>query len=142
MRTRSKLAVLSGVVMVAGGLVTGATAASASTAAAASPCGSGYGRVGVYAIPKTGARKGTLEVYYSSKTGKNCALAYGYGATYNHKTYKSVLISVSDGTRADHDYGQFSRYAGPVYVSAPHKCIDVSGWIVGTKRVLSRVHCS
>ncbi|RSM98092.1 hypothetical protein DMB42_44560 [Nonomuraea sp. WAC 01424] len=50
--------------------------AGAAPAGAAGPCGSGYSRVGVYdiGVQKYGYRTGILEVYYSSSTGKNCAL--------------------------------------------------------------------
>ncbi|MER6951114.1 hypothetical protein ABT294_44590 [Nonomuraea sp. NPDC000554] len=141
MHTRSKLAVLASAVMVSGWLVASAAPAGATSTAMAGPCGSGYNRVGVYAIPKSGPRTGTLEVYYNSGTGKNCALAYGYGSTAGKKTYKSVTIGVSSGTQADHDYGQFAQYAGPVYTSARNKCINVSGWIGKTHRDLTKVHC-
>ncbi|AWS44251.1 hypothetical protein [Streptosporangium sp. 'caverna'] len=136
MHTRSKLAILAGVAMISTGLVAGATPAGAT-----GPCGSGYSQVGSYPIPKTGPQKGTLKVYYSSRSGKNCALAYGYGATYGKATYKSVTIGLTAGTRAEHDYGNYKLYAGPIYLAAAHKCIEVSGFIGTANRVLSKVHC-
>lgn len=117
--------------------------AGAAPAGATGPCGSSYSRVGVYAISRgDGTRTGTLEVYYSSSTGKNCALTYGYGAYADTKSWKRVTISRGDGSGEDTDAGQYKTYAGPVYVSAPGQCIDVAGtvpdWVT---RELNNVHC-
>ncbi|MEU1392786.1 MULTISPECIES: spore-associated protein A [unclassified Nonomuraea] len=140
MRTR-KLATL-----LAGAALTAATtlAATATPAAAAGPCGSGYTRVGVYniGIEKYGYRTGILEVYYSSGTGKNCALTYGDGPYANTTSWKGVVISRGDGSGKDSDAGNYQYYAGPVYVSAAGQCIDVEGispsW---TSVKLDNVHC-
>lgn len=78
MRTRKLGTLMAGAVLASTALVAGAA-----PAGAAGPCGSSYSRIGVYRIPESGTRTGTLEVYYSSSTGKNCALAYGYGSTAN-----------------------------------------------------------
>jgi hypothetical protein len=137
MRSRDTLAILASTVMISAGLVAVATPAGAS-----GPCGSGYSRVGTYAIPKTGKRTGTLQIYYNSGSGKNCALAYGYGATYGKNTYKMAAISVSGGSRwIGYESGTYKYYAGPVYVSARHKCIDINGWVGSVGRVERRVHC-
>ncbi|MGP3918045.1 hypothetical protein [Nonomuraea sp. 10N515B] len=138
MRTRKLATLLAGAALAASTtLVAGATPASA-----AGPCGSSYSRVGVYAIPQSGTRTGTLEVYYSSSTGKNCALAYGYGSTYGATTWKGVSISRADGSGYDPDADYYQYYAGPVYVSAPGQCIDVTGTVVAGKVTeLNNVHC-
>jgi hypothetical protein len=112
-------------------------------ASATGPCGSSYTRVGVYAIPSSGTRTGTLEVYYSSSTGKNCALAYGYGSYYGTKTWKGVSISRADGSGEDVDGDYYEYYAGPVYISAPGQCIDVLASIPAWNDTkLNNVHCS
>ncbi|WP_329089483.1 MULTISPECIES: hypothetical protein [unclassified Streptosporangium] len=138
MRTRSKIATLAGAaVLVSTWLVSGATPASA-----AGPCGGGYNRVGVYPIPAGGARTGTLEVYYNSSSGKNCALAYGYGRYAGSKNRKQVAISLSGKTSwADADNGLFVHYAGPVYVSARGKCISLRGQVASGVRQLYKAHC-
>lgn len=139
MRTRGKLATfLAGATLASTVLVAGATPAGAT-----GPCGSSYSRVGVYAISRgDGTRTGTLEVYYSSSTGKNCALTYGYGAYANTTSWKRVTISRGDGSGEDTNAGHFKYYAGPVYVSAAGQCIDVAGtvpdWVT---RELNNVHC-
>ncbi|MGN9840137.1 hypothetical protein ACTMTI_18635 [Nonomuraea sp. H19] len=140
MRFRSKLAGLAGMALAV-------TALAAPAEAAATVCGSSYTKVGSYAIPQTGTRVGTLEVYYSSSTGKNCALAVGYGSTYGVKNTKAVYIGLAGPgvPWADDNSGSFEYYAGPVYVSAPGKCIAVQGVIFKGSthytRHLDSVHC-
>ncbi|MFD1544931.1 hypothetical protein [Nonomuraea guangzhouensis] len=81
-------------------------------------------------------------MYYSSSTGKNCALTYGYGAYANTTSWKSVKISRGDGSGEQKNGGQYTYYAGPVYVSAPDQCIDVAGAVPDGKTLkLNNVHC-
>ncbi|NJP92895.1 serine/threonine protein kinase [Nonomuraea sp. FMUSA5-5] len=140
MRTRKPATLLAGAVLV----TTTTLAAVATPASAAGPCGSSYSRVGVYSIgvEKYGYRTGILEVYYSSSTGKNCAITYGDGPYANTTSWKGVVISRGDGSGEDSDAGNYKYYAGPVYVSAPGQCIDVEGispsW---TSVKLNNVHC-
>ncbi|MEV4896331.1 hypothetical protein AB0K48_43910 [Nonomuraea sp. NPDC055795] len=83
-------------------------------AGAAGPRGSGYSRVGVYAIGHDdGTRTGTLEVHYSSGAGKNCALTYGYGAYANTMSWKRVSISRADGSRDHTDAGYYTHSPVP-----------------------------
>ncbi|MEV6041602.1 spore-associated protein A [Nonomuraea sp. NPDC052116] len=133
----SKLAAVMGSVLIAGGLLTGLAA----PASATGPCGSGYNRVGVYAIPESGTRVGTLEVYYNSSSGKNCALTYGYGSTAGTTTFKGVSIRLSGSYQGETEGGNYVYYAGPVYTSAPGKCIDVQGSVKNAKRWVGSVHC-
>lgn len=115
----------------------------AAPAGAAGPCGSSYSRIGVYSVSKgDGTRTGTLEVHYSSSTGKNCALTYGYGPYANTTSWKRVTISRGDGSGENTDAGRYTTYAGPVYVSAPGQCIDVAGTVPDyVTRNLNNVHC-
>ncbi|NBE93062.1 hypothetical protein FE391_07660 [Nonomuraea sp. KC401] len=140
MHTRKLATFLTGAAVAASATM----AMGAAPAGAAGPCGSSYNRVGVYAINHKvdGSRTGTLEVYYSSSTGKNCALTYGYGKYANTKSWKGVAISRGDGSGNDSDAGEFTHYAGPVYVSAPNQCIDVQGTVPDwNTRKLNNVHC-
>lgn len=137
-RTRKLTALLAGTALAA----TTTLLAGATPAGAAGPCGSSYSRVGVYAVSKDGTRTGTLEVYYSSSTGKNCALTYGYGSYANTLSWKRVTISRGDGSGRSTDAGEYKIYAGPVYVSAPGQCIDVGATVPAwTIRELNNVHC-
>ncbi|MEU6724063.1 hypothetical protein ABZ917_10160 [Nonomuraea wenchangensis] len=139
MRTRKLATLLTGAALAASTTLV----AGAAPAAAAGPCGSSYTRVGVYPIKRgDGTRTGTLEVHYSSSTGKNCALTYGYGAYANTPSWKSVVISRGDGSGEDSNSGTFTYYAGPVYVSAPGQCIDVQGTVPDWVTLkLNNVHC-
>ncbi|MGW0802611.1 hypothetical protein [Nonomuraea sp. NPDC002799] len=140
MRARSKIATLASVALASTWLV--ATATSASAATAASPCGSGYSHVGSYAIPASGARTGTLQVYYSSSARKNCALTYGYGSYANKVNRKAVAIGltgVSGWAGADNDL--YASYAGPAYVYAPGRCIDLRAQVATKVLQLNKVHC-
>ncbi|MER5325166.1 hypothetical protein [Streptosporangium roseum] len=138
MRTRSSVAALAGLA-----LASTCFLISPPPASAAGPCGSGYSRIGVYAIPETGTKIGSLEVYYNSSTGKNCALAHGVGSSYYGKTtYKGVAIRRAGGSGGwVSDYEYYKYYAGPVSISAKDTCIDVQGLMGGTWRRVWNVHC-
>jgi hypothetical protein len=74
------------------------------------------------------ARTGTLEVYYKSSTGKNCAMAKCTG-NWCFTMYRWVGIRPSsrDSGWDEIDAGNFSSYAGGVDTtnSTRGKCIDV-----------------
>ncbi|TDD23412.1 hypothetical protein [Nonomuraea diastatica] len=127
---RTKFTAVASAAVLAAGIVS--TIAVPASAAAVGPCGSGYKLVGTYNISKDGQKFGVLEVRWNAGTGKNCALAYGSGSNYGRADYKAVRIRSSDKTSwADTDWGNFSKYAGPVYVAAKNKCIDVSAHVEG-----------
>jgi hypothetical protein len=134
MKTRNILGVLAAALLATTGLLVGAGPAEA----ASSPCGDGYYRVGVYAIPESGPRKGTLEIYWNGH--QNCALAYGYGEYYGKTTDKSVAMRPWRETWWDVDGGDYKYYAGPVRVH-PHGCIDVEAIIDGAMTELVAKHC-
>jgi hypothetical protein len=129
MGARNKFAVLAGAAMVSSCLFATATPASA-----AGECGSGYTQVDSYAIGSAG----TLELYYNSSSGKNCAIARDSSPG---SGYKAVYIGLENKPWADVDDGTFTYYAGPVYVSARGQCIDVRGDIGNTVTVKESVHC-
>ncbi|MFK0045240.1 hypothetical protein ACIQU4_14180 [Streptomyces sp. NPDC090741] len=95
-------------------------------------CGAGYYQQDAYPLGDsqgaTGA--GVIFLYYSSSTGKNCAIlrrdadflvSDGMGIT-----LKSSSGGVdSDGQRA------YTQYAGPVYVSARGACVQITANITG-----------
>lgn len=122
------------------------TAALAGTLVAASPasaatyggeCGSGYGVVNSASI----GSKGTVFLTYNSSTGKNCAIAKRNSAG------SAVLIEVGLGTNPVGSHwpkfegGNFTSYAGPVYLSAAGKCVDWMGRITGTEGGKRKTNC-
>ncbi|MFC7110219.1 hypothetical protein ACFQQB_63415 [Nonomuraea rubra] len=125
MRIHRMPATLASVVALAACAVT-LTATPAGASGAANPCGSGYKLVGSYTIAKDGTKYGTLEVRWSAATGKNCALAYGFGANYGRADYKSVRIETTGSTRwADTDWGTTSTTPVP-FTSPPETRASMS----------------
>ncbi|MEV0006779.1 hypothetical protein [Streptomyces sp. NPDC047973] len=85
-------------------------------AAAATVCGTGYALNKAIPLPEgtdPGMRLATLFSYTNG--GKGCAIMdNNVGAS----RYMSLKICKVDGTGCDSDTGNFSQYAGPVYVSS------------------------
>lgn len=115
------------------GLALIAATAGAAPAAAATyggQCGSGYGVVNQAAVPG-----GTVFLTYNSSTRKNCAVTIrsAPGAAMN----MDVALKRSNSTAWQTDPGNWTQYAGPVYLSAAGQCVDWGGvigddWIVRT----------
>jgi hypothetical protein len=127
-----------------GGAIALATAAGVSTmtagAAQAAPaasyngvCGSGYSVIDQHSI--TGA---TIFLTYSANTGRNCVVTV-------RNTSGSALpmdaeVSLA-GAPWNIDQGNYTNYAGPVYVAAANKCIDWGGGFNGAGWDAYSVHC-
>lgn len=134
---RSKSAALAAaVVAIAGtGLIATAGTASAATssaAAEASPraayngaCGAGYSVVNSAGI----ADLGTVFLTYDSTTGKNCVVTVRNETGEPLHMAASVRALDEEGTPAEVDEGEFTSYAGPVYVKGAGLCIEWSGVI-------------
>jgi hypothetical protein len=142
---RSKSAALAGVtasLALAGtGLIATTGTASAATTTAGSParaaataapkaayngaCGDGYSVVNSAGI----ADMGTVFLTYNAQTRKNCVV------TVRNETGEPIHMSASVRVLLDHDTtpqieeGDFSTYAGPVYVEGAGHCIEWSGVI-------------
>lgn len=106
-------------------MATQASAAPASaTAAYNGACGSGYGVVNSAPI----TNKGTVYLTYNNSTGKNCVVTVRN--TSGAKIYMGASVARSDGSSGQiSDYGNYTSYAGPVYVDAKGACVDWSGTI-------------
>ncbi|MCC5580357.1 spore-associated protein A [Microtetraspora sp. AC03309] len=139
MRVLSKrMATMGAVLLAASGLFT----IGASSASATGPCGSGYTRVGVYNIGSPKA--GSIEVFYNSSNGYNCALTYPLNPGERRWMLISIGISIV-GAGSDQDNGYYTTYAGPVYTYAKGQCIDLVGGVDNgyghVYRNLKNVHC-
>lgn len=108
-----------------------------------SPCGANDRLVGVYAIPESGTRVGTLEVYWDAGAEQNCALAYGYGKYYGRESLKFVWIRDSNQGEPDLDSNHhYKYYAGPVRtMPGSTGCIDLEAHIAQGSISLTNVHC-
>ena len=89
-------------------------------------------------IKDGGTTLGELDVYYNGSTGYNCAYTKSGGPTWGvSKRMEVWLFSCAETTPGnfcthkslDFDLGQYSYYAGPVYVSARGHCIQAMGGI-------------
>jgi hypothetical protein len=120
----------------------GVSLATAPVANAAGECGSGYSYIHGHPMTNaSGTRTGTLEIYYKSSNGYNCAIARCYGGTCGVEMWRGVHIKRDsqntppcDGTDIRCDVGRFRYYAGPVYVYARSTCIDAYGWFDGANK--------
>jgi len=146
LRTRAA-AMLSAVALATSGLV-GLSAGPANAIPRTNYCGSSYGFLKSWTIEWRTLPGGYIDVYYNSSNGYNCVIA---------RTNDSVIKSawdiyvgarpsggtwVRDGDKA----GQhFTQYAGPVYIYAPHTCIDLVGGFDtsggGSGQGYTGVHC-
>lgn len=102
---------------------TAASAAAAPAAAYNGACGSGYGVVNSAAIGDLG----TVYLTYSAKTGKNCVVTVRNTKGTAVYMRASVRVLITKDTQPVVDEGQYTKYAGPVYVTGKGHCIEWSG---------------
>ncbi|MFC9230167.1 spore-associated protein A [Streptomyces decoyicus] len=118
--------------------MTAATTATAAPKAAAynGACGSGYSVVN--SVPVTG--KGTVYLTYSAKTGKNCVVTVRNSP--GKPVYMYTYLTATDGS-SDwvYDSGQYTSYAGPVYLPAKGICVDWGGSIESVSVSVSGSNC-
>ncbi|GAA2253033.1 MULTISPECIES: spore-associated protein [Kitasatospora] len=88
-----------------------------------SVCGSSYGTRASFNLPG-----GTSTVYltYSGSTGKNCVVTIK-NSRVGTPTLTGAYITYGDGSGRQQDAGNYSSYAGPVYLYAPGQCIYFGG---------------
>jgi hypothetical protein len=147
MRSKSAALAAAAVAIAGTGLIATAgtaSAATAPTAADAAPkaayngaCGSGYSVVNSAGI----ADLGTVFLTYNAQTGKNCVV------TVRNKTGDPIPMSASVRALDDEenppevDEGDFTQYAGPVYVKGAGSCIEWGGVIDGEEYFNSGSNC-
>ncbi|MFC3997007.1 spore-associated protein A [Nocardiopsis sediminis] len=102
-------------------------AAPASAASYNDVCGSGYGVVNSADLP---GGAGTVFLTYNAANGRNCAV--NVRADAGERLPMDVQLARSDDPdSAALDTGDFTEYAGPVYLEARGQCVTWSG-ITGT----------
>ncbi|MEV0372392.1 spore-associated protein A [Streptomyces sp. NPDC050636] len=135
-------AIVGSAVLAVAGIATMATATTASAAPAGATatyngaCGSGYSVVN--SVPLTG--KGTVYLTYSAKTGKNCVVTVrnSPGKPVYMYTYLGPTDASSDPV---FDSGEYTSYAGPVYLQAKGLCVDWGGTIETVSVSVSGSNC-
>ena len=130
--TRTKALAVIGTVTAATAVLGAAGPAQAASAAsyAAAVCGSGFSPDGVF-----GLDGGTIYVSYNGSTDCAVLMKSAYVGT---ATNTWVFIGHANGAGGGYggpdgdgnDDGWYTTYAGPVYVYAPHECIEVGGGTV------------
>ncbi|WP_207916661.1 spore-associated protein A [Micromonospora sp. KC723] len=135
MRISQKIAALG---LASAAATTGAlvSAAPAQAALYGGQCGSGYNVVNLIDLPDL---RGTVYLTYSASTGKNCVV------TLREKPGTATLMEAylrRSGTSSwVKDSGNYTTYAGPVYVSATGSCVDWGGTIGTASRTRTGTNC-
>jgi hypothetical protein len=131
-------------VLALGGTLVATTPASAATAKPAAAaaaayngaCGSGYTVIDSTPV----GRVGTIYLTWNQSTGKNCAVTVRN--TTGARTHMEVTLKALDSGQATAvDSGQYTSYAGPVYVNGRGYCVAWGGTI-GTASAGDSGHCS
>ncbi|NYH54843.1 hypothetical protein HNR06_004432 [Nocardiopsis arvandica] len=132
LRKAATLAAATGIA--AAGLM--ATAAPASAAAYNGACGSGYGVVNKIEFHDN---RGTIFLTYNNSTGYNCVVTVrtNPGAA----APMEAFLRVSGTSTWKKDSGNYTTYAGPVYVAAASRCVDWGGTIGTITLDESRTNC-
>jgi hypothetical protein len=88
-------------------------------------CGSDYGIIDSARIPDG---SGTVYLTYNESTDMNCVVTIR--DTPGTQVFMDARVALSTSTTwTDDDPGQFTTYAGPSYVYAPHACVNWGGTI-------------
>ena len=99
-------------------------------------CGSGYAAIDSFGLPG----KGTVWLTYSNSTGKNCVvtIANNPGA----RRFMAARLSLGGAPTWTHKQeGQYTTYAGPVYMAAANRCVDWGGAIENVSDAEFNDHC-
>jgi hypothetical protein len=101
-----------------------ANASDVNPVSASALCGSGYKVIDHHAT------EGAFYTYllYNSGNGKNCAVTLKQKNIGSKNTTDVYLIS-KNGKTAE-DFGSYTSYAGPIYLSAPGECVKYGGSVM------------
>lgn len=99
-------------------------------------CGAGYGAIDHLDLKWLG----TTWLTFNSSTGKNCVVTVR--ADPGVKVYMGAAVQLAgNSASAVADYGNYTSYAGPVYLNAAGKCIDWYGQIDHAIEEQYHSHC-
>jgi hypothetical protein len=87
-------------------------------------CGSGY------KVIDHGAVEGAFYTYllYNSSNHKNCAVTLKQKNLTTKNTTDVYILTASEKTAED--FGSYTSYAGPIYLSAPGECVKFGGEVM------------
>ncbi|MBD0424677.1 hypothetical protein H0H10_36865 [Streptomyces sp. TRM S81-3] len=83
---------------------------------------------------------GYTYLYYSSATGMNCAYTVPKSGSGTRQFMHVGLFRQSDGAGV-WDSGQYTQYAGPVYLHAPGTCVSFNGQVASWSGNSGYGHC-
>ena len=98
-------------------------------------CGSGYSVIDSAVL----STLGTVYLTYDSSSGYNCVVTVR--ANPGTAMEMSAAIRLTGNSTWIIDEGNYTTYAGPVYLHAPGQCIDWAGSIAGTSVQRLDTHC-
>jgi hypothetical protein len=135
---KMKKAALAGVVTAAAvGSALAFAPAPAQAAAYNGACGGGYRAIDSFALPGMG----TVWLTYNDSTGKNCVVTIAN--TPGARRFMAARLSLGGAPTWTHqEEGQFTTYAGPVYMAAANRCIDWGGAIQNVSDAEFNDHCN
>jgi hypothetical protein len=99
-------------------------------------CGTGYGVVNSAEI----GVEGTVYLTYSRATGNNCVVTIRNTAGRAVPMVAQLTVTATSETAADN--GNYTSYAGPVYLHAAGKCVNWYGAINGASNGKVGTNCS
>ena len=111
-------------------------AAPAQTALYGGQCGSGYNVVNLIDLPDL---RGTVYLTYNASSGKNCVVTLREHP--GTATLMEAYLRRSGTSSWAKDSGNFTTYAGPVYVSAAGSCVDWGGTIGTASKTRYGTNC-
>lgn len=135
MRSKKTALAAAAVALAGTGLFATTTTASAAPRDAADKagyngqCGAGYSVVNSAAIGDTGK----VYLTYNGSTGKNCVVTVRKSTGDPIHMSASVRVLTDQDTKPVVDEGDFTSYAGPVYVKGKGDCIEWGGAIQDQK---------
>lgn len=125
-----------GVTALAGALV-GASPERAAAAEYNGVCGSGYSVVNQVAVGDSG----TTFLTYNDSNGYNCAVTVRDDPGAPVEMVVGLKRTPDGASEAVEDSGQYTTYAGPVYLHAAGTCVDWFGYIDGDNGHKNGTNC-
>ena len=95
---------------------------------------------GEHGVTANSACSRSVYLTFSGVTGENCVVTIRDNP--GPRLPMNAYVRLSGTTTWNQDPGNFTTYAGPVYVSAPHHCIDWGGSISNEGFTEFNSHCS
>ncbi|GAA3745309.1 spore-associated protein A [Streptomyces tremellae] len=118
------------------GAAAAARSAKAPATAYNNACGAGYGVVNSAPVGSAG----TVYLTYSATTKKNCVVTVR--ANPGSAVHMTASLGLGTHTRDVVDEGDYTTYAGPVYLSAPGQCVSWRGEIAGAVAGKNQTNCA